>query len=333
MLRDHSSKDSWKTRQDAVQSIITLTERKKYILNTPAVGTLLTELKDHLTETNLNLRAKVIISIEHVIKAIGIGAQEYASLLLPSIVRLTSETKSNVVDAVFTFLNAWIQFDQVPAKDMFVALGPYLPDSLKAPKGRLRMLEWILKNSSLLDRSVVEQIASVVMDCMTDKDAKVRAHALKLVETMATMISRNVFEQYLTGRPSPDIASLRRSLDMVYGQSAPSSALYSTHSAESPQPPRPSSSLPSHSTSLQGGRESGSSVDDFEQRRQALANRPNARVLGKPKAGEGFKARLSAVKSSIPRPGPRVSAVSVAAKSQQSVLPNRTSVSLGSKRM
>ena len=299
------------------------------------MGALLTELKDRLTETNLNLRAKVLIAIEHIIKAIGISAVEYASLLLPSIVRLTGETKSNVVEAVFSFLNSWIQVDQVSAKSMFTALGPYLPEGLKAPKGRFRMLEWLIRSSSLLDRSIAEQIASVVLDCMTDKDAKVRAQALKLIETMARLISRNVFEQHMTGRPSPDIATLRRSLDVVYEHIAPPSSLYSSPSVDLSQPPQPSSSLPARLKLSQGGQESDHSVDDFEQRRQALANRPNARVLGKPKAGEGLKARLSAVKSSIPRPGPRIStatATTTATSFRPSSFPHRTTVSMGSKR-
>ena len=57
-------------------------------------------MKDRLSETNLNLRAKVLLCIKSVLESIGDEKIHYSSLLLPELMQLTNETKQNVLDAL-----------------------------------------------------------------------------------------------------------------------------------------------------------------------------------------------------------------------------------------
>lgn len=99
-MKATGEKDSWKVRQEAILSCTTLLA-KKIILNTPVVGELANTLKDRLTETNLNLRARVVQCIDALVKALDGRAAEYGPILLPELMKLTGDSKSAVVDAVY----------------------------------------------------------------------------------------------------------------------------------------------------------------------------------------------------------------------------------------
>ena len=291
-----------------MQNTINLLEKKRRIENTPAVGDLLNVLKERLTETNLNLRAKVLIAIDHVIKALGTACRDYASLLLPNVLRLTGETKSNVLDALYALLTTWVGEDNTQQSFMFSALVPYLPEGFKAPKGRQRMLNWLNTYAALLDDRAIITIASLLLDCITGKDAQVRLQAQKLLEAAIKLVPRSLWEQHMKGRPSPDVTSLRNTLDGLYKNNHfSSSSLPSKRSSDMSTMSgsgMPSTSTPAPSTPIGGN--DRISMDSQDQRKQALTGRTKAQVLGKPRAGESLKARLSNVKSSIPKPMPRV---------------------------
>ena len=99
-LRFSEGKESWKVRQEGVESLIRLIEKKRYIVNNRSVNETISVLKDRLSETNLNLRAKVLLCIKSVLESIGDEKIHYSSLLLPELMQLINETKQNVLDAL-----------------------------------------------------------------------------------------------------------------------------------------------------------------------------------------------------------------------------------------
>ena len=168
-----------------------LMERKRRVVNNKAVGELMAVLKERLTETNLNLRAKVLVCINRVVHAIGGAAVEYASVLLPSMLRLCGEAKQNVVDALFAALTTWVEADEMQRELLFNAIGSYLSVGLKIPKGRLALLTWMNKFTALMNAKTVAAIASDLLDCLTDKVAAVRMQAQLVLETAAKLVPRS----------------------------------------------------------------------------------------------------------------------------------------------
>ena len=280
-----------------MQRVTELMERKRRVVNNKAIGELMGVLKERLTETNLNLRAKVLVCIDRVVHAIGGAAVEYASVLLPSMLRLCGEAKQNVVDALIAALTTWVETDDTQRELMFNSIGSYLSVGLKIPKGRLVLLTWMNKFTSLMNAKTVAAIASDLLDCLTDKVAAVRMQAQLVLETAAKLCPRSTLEQFFKGRPSPDISALRQIFDLVYA---------SAHPSETPQTPQE----PNRPSEASKPSVEPEPLTEAEKRAQSLANRSRVRVLRKPKSGEGYKARFSNVKSSIPKPIPRNAPVS-----------------------
>ena len=288
-----------------MQRVTELMERKRRVVNNKAVGELMAVLKERLTETNLNLRAKVLVCINRVVHAIGGAAVEYASVLLPSMLRLCGEAKQNVVDALFAALTTWVEADEMQRELLFNAIGSYLSVGLKIPKGRLALLTWMNKFTALMNAKTVAAIASDLLDCLTDKVAAVRMQAQLVLETAAKLVPRSTLEQFFKGRPSPDVSALRQVFDLVYASAHPSET---PQTPQDPQEQDPQDSRrPSEASKASAAQEP---LTEAEKRAQALANRSRVRVLRKPKSGEGYKARFSNVKSSIPKPIPRNAPVS-----------------------
>lgn len=100
-LRNTKEKDSWKVRQAAVLSLTTLLTQKERILNTPVIAELAGVLKIRLGESNLNLRTKVVQCIGQLAKCLGTEVQRYTAVLIPDLLRLSGDSKSSVVDAVY----------------------------------------------------------------------------------------------------------------------------------------------------------------------------------------------------------------------------------------
>lgn len=103
-MRMMEGKESWKVRQEAIEKVQALVEKKRRVINNKAITDLMSVLKDRLTETNLNLRAKVLVCIRAVAEAIEDEKANYTNLIIPELMKLTNETKQNVVDGLYSFL-------------------------------------------------------------------------------------------------------------------------------------------------------------------------------------------------------------------------------------
>lgn len=166
---------------------------------------------------------------------------------------------------------------------LFNSVVPFLPQGFKAVKGRLGLLRWVNNYRQILEAKQASLLISSIMDCLTDRVSNVRIEAMKTVEILAKLCPSEDFEKAMKDRPSPDVRSLRNILETLVGPSVSQRVSATSDSAPSAQP------------------------SELEQRKKALAMRPGVRILTKPKAGEGLKARYSNAKSSIPKPLPRMS--------------------------
>ena len=72
-------------------------------MNTPAIAELVNVLKSRLSESNLNLRTKVVQCIGRLASWLGMEVQRYTAVLIPDLLRLSSDSKNSVVDAVYGF--------------------------------------------------------------------------------------------------------------------------------------------------------------------------------------------------------------------------------------
>lgn len=82
-------------------SLTALLTQKERILNTPVIAELAGVLKIRLGESNLNLRTKVVQCIGQLAKCLGAEVQRYTAVLIPDLLRLSGDSKSSVVDAVY----------------------------------------------------------------------------------------------------------------------------------------------------------------------------------------------------------------------------------------
>ncbi|KAK8830639.1 hypothetical protein WA577_004368, partial [Blastocystis sp. JDR] len=157
--------------------------RKKRVANTRAVGELLTVLKERLTETNLNLRARVLQCIRGTAEAIGEETQQYTALVVPELLKLCGETKQNVVEGLFAALTAWVGA-HAASPAIFNSLAGSLVQGLKITKGRASLLRWVNHYAGFLERASCATLLSSVMDCLTSKEAAVRAEAATLMKVV-----------------------------------------------------------------------------------------------------------------------------------------------------
>ena len=125
-MRNTNGKDSWKERQEGILRVTELMEKKKRVVNNKSIADLVAVLKERLSEVNLNLRAKVLICIEQVIRALGPDGIEYASVLFPDMLRLCNEAKQNIISALYSALTAWVEVDAMQKESRLNALGQYL---------------------------------------------------------------------------------------------------------------------------------------------------------------------------------------------------------------
>ena len=315
-------KESWKTRQEAVEAVTDLMTRKKRVANTGTVGELMAVLKDRLAETNLNLRARVLQCIRSTAEAIGEETCHYTSLMVPELVRLCGETKQNVVDALFAALTAWVGAHALsPA--IFNSMAGSLVKGLKIVKGRAGLLRWANRYANFLDYAVCSTLLSSVMDCLTSKEAAVRAEAATLMKVVCSHLSQGEVEAKIVGRPSPDMNLLHQIVDRLYaaGNVTSTSGRISDTSATTPinGPTTGPTTGPAARSSAAlapgqlgqpgqpgqfGASQAGERVTDLSQKKLSLSARPGARVLARPNPGEGMKARFQNMKSSIPKPQP-----------------------------
>lgn len=86
-------------------SLTTLLTQKERILNTPVIAELAGVLKIRLSESNLNLRTKIIQCIGQLAKCLGTEVQRYTAVLIPDLLRLSGDSKNSVVEAVYLSLH------------------------------------------------------------------------------------------------------------------------------------------------------------------------------------------------------------------------------------
>ena len=99
-LQATGSKDSWKDRQEGVIQLTSLLSCKQPILNTPAVGETISILKDRLSETNINLRTKVVQCLGEMATALGGEVQKYLLVVVPELLKYSGDSKAATVTAV-----------------------------------------------------------------------------------------------------------------------------------------------------------------------------------------------------------------------------------------
>ena len=99
-LQATGTKESWKDRQEGVLQLTSLLPRKQPILNTPAVGEAISLLKDRLSETNLNLRTKVVQCLGAMATALGDEIQKYVLTVVPELLKYSGDSKAATVTAV-----------------------------------------------------------------------------------------------------------------------------------------------------------------------------------------------------------------------------------------
>ena len=271
-MRFADGKDSWKTRQEAIERATELMTKKKRVANTHAIGDLITVLKERLSETNLNLRARVLLCVKSVADAIGEATQQYSAVLVPELLKLCCETKQNVLDGLYGALTSWVGSHAASAS-IYNAIMPSLVQGLKLTKGRAGLLHWMNQYNPFLDRASCSVLLASVMDCLTSKAADVRKEAGVLMKVLCAHLSQSEVESKIVGRPSPDMRTLHQIVDTLYD--------VTPTPAETPSEPPVS-----------------------EKRKTSLSARPGVRVLGKPNPGEGLKDRFKNVRSSIPKPQP-----------------------------
>lgn len=286
-----------------------LMARKKRVANTRAVGELLTVLKERLTETNLNLRARVLQCIRGTAEAIGEETQQYTALVVPELLKLCGETKQNVVEGLFAALTAWVGA-HAASPAIFNSLVGSLVQGLKITKGRAGLLRWVNHYAGFLERASCATLLSSVMDCLTSKEAAVRAEAATLMKVVCAHLSQGEVEAKIVGRPSPDMNTLHQIVDRLYtsGRFSSASARLSDMPITAPVTGLTAGLTAGLTTGFATESAAGTVVDNRAEaasRKQSLSARPGARVLARPNPGEGLRARFQHVKSSIPKPQPR----------------------------
>lgn len=99
-LRTTGDKDSWKIRQEAILQLTTLLTKKQPIVDSASVSELAVALKDRLSETNLNLRTKVIQCIGCFASSLGMAIQRYTLVLIPELMKFSGDSKTSVVTSL-----------------------------------------------------------------------------------------------------------------------------------------------------------------------------------------------------------------------------------------
>lgn len=344
-----AGKESWKERQRAIEATTALMERHARVAGNRAVGAAMASLKERLGESNLNLRTRALVCVGAIARAVGRDVAQWSALLLPELMKLCAETKPSLLDALcgcaarlsrrFAALTRWVEHPPFTAA-LFNSVLPFLPQGLRAVKGRLLLLRWANQYRELIDARQAPPLVSPLLDCLTDRVSGVRVEAAKTVQVLARLCAPQDFDRAMKGRPSPDVQALRAFLDpLLQPRAAEPSANRSkspaknttktatANSANIPNTLNPNTpytpnnpNTPNNTNTLNtntptsalaetpsGETPASARQAEFEQRKKSLALRPGVRLLSKPKAGEGLKARYSHAKSSIPKPMPRLS--------------------------
>lgn len=282
-------KEAWKERQQGVLELTALLKKKVRVENNAAVGEVMVALKNRLGETNLNLRAKVLLCLSQAAEALGGEVTQYSASVLSEALKLATDSNKNVSEALYTLLTHWVEHQDGRTAAYLSPVLPLCAPALKQSKSRAPFLRWLTPFLPLCDSRALQPLLGELLSCALDKAKDVRALITPLLPALCQKCGRLLVEQCYAGRKPAEVASLKALLDPILA-GCPDKAQPSRHAA-------PAVAAPVAAVAAEKEKEAGETKLTTE-RRAALANRPGARVLAKRSTTASLK--RSAV-SSIPK--------------------------------
>ena len=282
-------KEAWKERQQGVLELTALLKKKVRVENNAAMGEVMVALKNRLGETNLNLRAKVLLCLSQAAEALGGEVTQYSSSVLSEALKLATDSNKNVSEALYTLLTHWVEHQDGRTAAYLSPVLPLCAPALKQSKSRAPFLRWLTPLLPLCDSRALQPLLGELLSCALDKAKDVRALITPLLPALCQKCGRLLVEQCYAGRKPAEVASLKAVLDPILA-GCPDKAQSSRHAA-------PAVAAPVAAVVVEKEKEAGETKLTTE-RRAALANRPGARVLAKRSTTASLK--RSAV-SSIPK--------------------------------
>ena len=282
-------KEAWKERQQGVLELTALLKRKVRVENNAAMGEVMVALKNRLGETNLNLRAKVLLCLSQAAEALGGEVTQYSGSVLSEALKLATDSNKNVSEALYTLLTHWVEHQDGRTAAYLSPVLPLCAPALKQSKSRAPFLRWLTPLLPLCDSRALQPLLGELLSCALDKAKDVRALITPLLSALCQKCGRLLVEQCYAGRKPAEVASLKAVLDPILAN-CPDKAQSSRHAA-------PVAAAPVAAVVAEKEKEAGETKLTTE-RRAALANRPGARVLAKRSTTASLK--RSAV-SSIPK--------------------------------
>ena len=281
-------KEAWKERQQGVLELTALLKKKVRVENNAAMGEVMIALKNRLGETNLNLRAKVLLCLSQAAEALGGEVTQYSSSVLSEALKLATDSNKNVSEALYTLLTHWVEHQDGRTAAYLSPVLPLCAPALKQSKSRAPFLRWLTPLLPLCDSRALQPLLGELLSCALDKAKDVRALITPLLPALCQKCGRLLVEQCYAGRKPAEVASLKAVLDPILA-GCPDKAQSSRHAAPAVAAPV--------AVVVEKEKEAGETKLTTE-RRAALANRPGARVLAKRSTTASLK--RSAV-SSIPK--------------------------------
>ena len=266
-----------------------LLKKKVRVENNAAMGEVMVALKNRLGETNLNLRAKVLLCLSQAAEALGGEVTQYSASVLSEALKLATDSNKNVSEALYTLLTHWVEHQDGRTAAYLSSVLPLCAPALKQSKSRAPFLRWLTPLLPLCDSRALQPLLGELLSCALDKAKDVRALITPLLPALCQKCGRLLVEQCYAGRKPAEVASLKAVLDPILA-GCPDKAQPSRHAA-------PAVAAPVAAVVAEKEKEAGETKLTTE-RRAALANRPGARVLAKRSTTASLK--RSAV-SSIPK--------------------------------
>ena len=288
-LATTEGKEAWKERQQGVLELTALLKKKVRVENNAAMGEVMIALKNRLGETNLNLRAKVLLCLSQAAEALGGEVTQYSASVLSEALKLATDSNKNVSEALYTLLTHWVEHQDGRTAAYLSPVLPLCAPALKQSKSRAPFLRWLTPLLPLCDSRALQPLLGELLSCALDKAKDVRALITPLLPALCQKCGRLLVEQCYAGRKPAEVASLKAVLDPILA-GCPDKAQPSRHAA-------PAVAAPVAAVVAEKEKEAGETKLTTE-RRAALANRPGARVLAKRSTTASLK--RSAV-SSIPK--------------------------------
>ena len=281
-MQDMDGKDSWKRRQQAVIDLMALLKQKVRVVNNKAVGDAMTVLKDRLSESNLNFRARVLQCIGQLAQAVGVEVTRYTASVVNEMMKLCNDSNKNVIESLYNALTSWVVHDHTNCINSVL---PCLIQGLRSGKGRVAMLRWLVPFLPQADARSLAPFIPELLDSLLDRTQEVRSLALQAFKTVGMKCGRSAIEDRFNGRKPADVLTLQSALEPILAECKDTNEQVK------------SAAHPSENQSDEKNKLT-------EARRQALANRPGARVLSKRSASSTAATLKRQAVSSIPKPLP-----------------------------